>query len=208
MSVDAIVTGVPTLRAIWWVRDDEVRALRFDRRTVPEAGASFAQVNPAVAELLRERVVTQVNALNPDSVVDAYAGSGALSVRLVRAGRRITTIELDPEASAVASAALRDDLLSRVLTGRVEHLLPHGLPANVVVLNPPRAGVDATVPALIAASTSHVQRVVYVSCDPATLARDINRLGPQWHVSAVESFDMFPQTAHIETVCTIDLEDA
>ena len=208
LSVDAIVTGVPTLRAIWWVRDDEVRALRFDRRTVPEAGASFAQVNPAVAELLRERVVTQVNALNPDSVVDAYSGSGALSVRLVRAGRRITTIELDPEASAVASAALRDDPLSRVLTGRVEHLLPHGLPANVVVLNPPRAGVDATVPALIAASTSHVQRVVYVSCDPATLARDINRLGPQWHVSAVESFDMFPQTAHIETVCTIDLEDA
>jgi 23S rRNA (uracil1939-C5)-methyltransferase len=207
-SVDAITAGVPALHAIWWVRDDEVRALRFDRRTVREAGASFAQVNSAVAELLRQRVVTQVNELNPDSVVDAYAGSGALSIRLLRAGRRITAIELDPEASAVASAALREDPLSRVLTGRVEHLLPHGLPANVVVLNPPRAGVDATVPALIAAPTSLVKRVVYVSCDPATLARDINRLGPQWRVSAVEAFDMFPQTAHIETVCTIDREQS
>ena len=77
-----------------------------------------------------------------------------------------------------------------------------------MVLNPPRAGVDATVPALIAAQTSQVERVVYVSCDPATLARDINRLGPRWRVSAAVAFDMFPQTSHIETVCTIDREVA
>ncbi len=207
-AVEALVADMPSIHAIWWVRDDEVRALRFDRRTVQEAGASFAQVNPAVAELLRRHVVTQVEALAPDSVVDAYAGSGALSQRLRREGRRITAIELDTEASAVAGAAMRDDPLSRVLTGRVEHLLPHGLPATVVVLNPPRAGVDATVPALIAAPTAAVQRVVYVSCDPATLARDIARLGSGWRVTATQSFDMFPQTSHVETVCTIDRETA
>jgi 23S rRNA (uracil1939-C5)-methyltransferase len=207
-AIDALVAAVPSLHAIWWVRDDEMRALRFDRRTVPEAGASFAQVNTGVAALLREKVVTLVEALAPDSVVDAYAGSGALSAMLRREGRRITAIELDPEASAVAGALLHADPLSRVLTGRVEHLLPHGLPATVVVLNPPRAGVDATVPALIAPATSGVQRVVYVSCDPATLARDIGRLGAGWRVTAVEAFDMFPQTSHIETVCTIDREPA
>ena len=207
-SIDALVGGLPDLHAIWWVRDDEVRTVRFDRRTVHEAGASFAQVNPAVAALLRARVVAEVEAVSPDAVVDAYAGSGALSADLIRAGRRITAIELDPDASAVAVVALRGDPLARVLTGRVEHLLPHGLPANVVVLNPPRAGVDATVPALIAPPTSHVRRVVYVSCDPATLARDINRLGPEWRVTAVQAFDMFPQTSHIETVCTIDREIA
>lgn len=205
-AIELIVQGVPSIHAIWWVRDDEVRALRFDRRTVQEAGASFAQVNPAVAALLRDYVVTQVEARNPDAVVDAYAGSGALSALLRRAGRRITAIELDQEASAVAGTVLRDDPLSRVLTGRVEHLLPHGLPAGVVVLNPPRAGVDATVPPMIAAPTAAVQRVVYVSCDPATLARDINRLGSGWRVTAVQSFDMFPQTSHVETVCTIDRE--
>ena len=207
-SIDALVVGVPALHAIWWVRDDEVRMLRFDKRTVDETGASFAQVNPAVAALLRDCVVAQVEALSPDSVVDAYAGSGALAVRLTRAGRRITAIELDSESSAVAGNALRGNSEARVLTGRVEHLLPHGLPATVVVLNPPRAGVDATVPAMIAAPTSNVRRVVYVSCDPATLARDINRFGAGWRVAAVESFDMFPQTSHIETVCTIDREDA
>jgi 23S rRNA (uracil1939-C5)-methyltransferase len=207
-SIDALVAAVPAVHAIWWVRDDEVRMLRFDRRTVHEAGASFAQVNPAVAGLLRTYVVGQVEAVAPDSVVDAYAGSGALSVRLRRDGRRITAIELDKDASVVASAALQGDALSRVLTGRVEHLLPHGLPAAVVILNPPRAGVDAVVPTLLAATTSQVQRIVYVSCDPATLARDIARLGAGWHVSALQAFDMFPQTSHVETVCTIDREAA
>ncbi len=203
-SIDALVAAVPALRAVWWVRDDEVRALRFDRRTVQEAGASFAQVNPDVADLLRTYVVGQVEALSPDSVVDAYAGSGALSARLRRAGRRITAIELDKEASAVAGNALRDDPLSRVLTGRVEHLLPHALPATVVVLNPPRAGVDGVVPGLLSPTTSEVARIIYVSCDPATLARDIARLGAGWQVTAVQAFDMFPQTSHVETVCTID----
>jgi 23S rRNA (uracil1939-C5)-methyltransferase len=168
-GIDALVAAVPAVRAVWWVREDEVRALRFDRRTVQEAGASFAQVNPDVADLLRTYVVGQVEALSPDAVVDAYAGSGALSGRLRRAGRRVTAIELDKEASAVAGNVLRDDPLSRVLTGRVEHLLPHALPATVVVLNPPRAGVDAVVPGLLAAGGSEVQRIVYVSCDPATL---------------------------------------
>ncbi|HYW49745.1 MAG TPA: class I SAM-dependent RNA methyltransferase [Gemmatimonadaceae bacterium] len=207
-AIDALVAAVPSLHAIWWIREDEVRTLRHDRRTVQEAGASFAQVNPAVAAALRDAVVAQVEALSPDAVVDAYAGSGALSVRVLREGRRVTAIELDPEASAVAGAALHADPLARVLTGRVEHLLPHGLPASVVVLNPPRAGVDAAVPPLIAAATSGVQRVVYVSCDPATLARDITRFGPGWKVTDVQAFDMFPQTSHVETVCTIDREPA
>lgn len=203
-AIEALVTAVPALRAVWWVRDDEVRALRFDRRTVQEAGASFAQVNPEVADMLRTYVVGQVEALSPDSVVDAYAGSGALSARLRREGRRVTAIELDKEASAVAGTALRDDPLSRVLTGRVEHMLPHALPATVVVLNPPRAGVDAVVPGLLSPPTSEVSRIIYVSCDPATLARDIARLGAGWRLTAVQAFDMFPQTSHVETVCTID----
>ncbi|MCC7052346.1 MAG: class I SAM-dependent RNA methyltransferase [Gemmatimonadaceae bacterium] len=207
-SIEALVSGVRDLDAVWWVRADEVRVLRHDRRTAQEAGASFAQVNPAVAELLRAYVVAQVEARAPDAVVDAYAGSGALAARLLRDGRRVTAIELDKDASAIAGAALHDHPLSRVLTGRVEHLLPEGLPAGVVVLNPPRAGVDATVPPMLAATKAGVARVVYVSCDPATLARDIARLGAGWRVTDVKAFDMFPQTAHVETVCTIDREEA
>ncbi len=205
-SIELLVAGVADLNAVWWVREDEVRALRFDRRIAKEAGASFAQVNPAVAALLRDYVVQQADAVLPVALVDAYAGSGALAAALLRPGRRVTAIELDPDASAVAGAALHADAQSRVLTGRVEHMLPYALPADVVVLNPPRAGVDATVPPMLSAATAGVRRIVYVSCDPATLARDIARLGQGWRVSAVQGFDMFPQTAHVETVCTIDRE--
>jgi len=207
-AIEAIVAGVTDLRAVWWVRADEVRALRHDSRTVQEAGASFAQVNPAVAALLRDHVATLVEECAPDAVVDAYAGSGALSARLLREGRRVTAIELDSDASAVAGAALRADPLSRVLNGRVEHMLPHALPAQVVVLNPPRGGVDAVVPGLLATPSAGVQRIVYVSCDPATLARDITRLGDGWLLTSVQGFDMFPQTSHVETVCVIDRESA
>lgn len=207
-AIDAVVAGVPGLDAVWWVRDDGVRMLRLDRRSTKEAGASFAQVNPAVAEVLRAHVVLQVEARAPASVVDAYAGSGALSVQLLQPGRRVVSIELDAEASAAAGAALQHDPLARAMHGRVEQLLPGALPADLVVLNPPRTGVDAAVPPMLAAASSGVQRIVYVSCDPATLSRDIARLGAGWRVSDVRAFDMFPQTAHIEAVCTIDREVA
>ncbi len=207
-TVDALVAVMPTVQAVWWIRDDESRALRFDRRTVTEAGASFAQVNPEVAAMLREYVATQVEPLSPATVVDAYAGSGSLSLRLLAAGRKLIAIELDPEACAAAAATLKHDSSARVLTGRVEHQLPHALPAAVVILNPPRAGIDAAIPPLLIAPDATVQRIVYISCDPATLARDITRLGDGWRISAIRAFDMFPQTAHVETVCTIDRDDA
>ena len=203
-SIDALVAAVPAIRAIWWIRDDEVRSLRYDQRTVQEAGASFAQVNPAVAALVRASVLDAVTAVNPRTVVDAYCGSGALTAQLLSAGLRVTGIELDPEASAVAATAVRHAPTARIHTGRVEHVLPLTLPADVVVLNPPRAGVDAVVPPLLAADASGVRRIVYVSCDPATLGRDIARLGSGWRVTGVQGFDMFPQTAHVETVCIID----
>jgi 23S rRNA (uracil1939-C5)-methyltransferase len=81
---------------------------------------------------------------------------------------------------------------------RVEDALPAALPADLVVLNPPRAGVAAEgVAALLAVPPS---RIIYISCDPATLARDLKRLAPTFRVRSVRCFDLFPQTAHIESV--------
>jgi len=72
-----------------------------------------------------------------------------------------------------------------------------------VVLNPPRAGVAVGVTALLEqAAGDGVRGIVYVSCDPATLARDLARV-PGWRIDAVRCFDMFPQTAHVETVCVL-----
>lgn len=84
---------------------------------------------------------------------------------------------------------------------RVEDVLGAHLPADVVILNPPRAGVDARVCAVLEGATP-APRVVYVSCNPATLARDVARL-PSYRVARIQSYDMFPQTAHVETVCLL-----
>jgi tRNA/tmRNA/rRNA uracil-C5-methylase (TrmA/RlmC/RlmD family) len=84
------------------------------------------------------------------------------------------------------------------VTARVEDVLARHLPADLVVLNPPRAGVSEAVTRALE-SSADTRRLIYVSCDPATLARDVARL-PAWRITGATAFDMFPQTAHIETV--------
>ena len=89
-----------------------------------------------------------------------------------------------------------------VLEGRVEERLSEALPADLVVLNPPRNGVDEAAIRLL--SESRPERIVYVSCDPATLARDVRRLGTTYRITRLQLFDLFPQTAHVETLLTLD----
>ncbi|MCU0619117.1 MAG: RsmD family RNA methyltransferase [Gemmatimonadaceae bacterium] len=206
-AIRALAEAVPALAAIWWTAEDGRRALRFDRRQEALPLASFAQVNDAVAEALRAHVLAMVQDVAPGRVVDAYAGTGAYAVPLAARGIATVAIELDPDAASAMAAAFRAARAPRaaVRPGRVEVVLPEVLPADVVVLNPPRAGVAEGVMAALAAVPP--QRLVYVSCDPATLARDLARLGPGWRLHDVRAFDMFPQTAHVETVCTLDRED-
>jgi 23S rRNA (uracil1939-C5)-methyltransferase len=196
---------VPALRALWWIPEGGSRRLVADRRGAPEPGASFVQVNPLMAEALAAHVVGRIAAHAPATVVDAYAGSGDVAVTLARSGARVTAIELDAEATGWAASRLPEG--SRALHGRAEDLLAGALPADVVLLNPPRAGVHERVTATLAGASPRPRAIVYVSCNPATLARDVGRL-PGWRVAHVEAFDMFPQTAHVETVCELVPEGA
>ena len=84
----------------------------------------------------------------------------------------------------------------------MEDRISEALPADVVLLNPPRSGVDARVTEALQAAGP--PRLVYVSCDPATLARDIGRLS-SYEVVDVRAFDLFPQTAHVEVVAVLKL---
>lgn len=191
-----------------------------DDEDLPEAGTAplaqdalaFAQVNTTVAAALRGFVVEQVQRFAPTRVIDAYAGTGELSQQLAVAGIQVTAIESDEAGSRAARRrfdALAPAILARTRLVRalVEHALADWLPADVVVLNPPRRGVDLRVTQLLeAAAARGVQAIVYVSCDPATLARDVARL-PAWRITALQCFDMFPQTAHVETVCVLIPEE-
>ena len=197
--------AVAPLQALWWAAEGRPRRLLHDRRAGAEPGASFVQVNVAMAERLHAHVVERALAHAPATVVDAYSGAGDTAVPLATAGARVTAIELDAEATAWASARLPEG--SRAVRGRVEEALPDALPADVVIVNPPRAGVDERVTAALAAAAPRPRAIVYVSCNPATLARDLARL-PGWRIASLQSFDMFPQTAHVETVCELVPEDS
>jgi 23S rRNA (uracil1939-C5)-methyltransferase len=203
----ALAGAVPALAAIWWEPDGGRRRVVVDRRGDALPGASFAQVNPAMAAALGRAVVDAVLGFAPRRVVDGYAGAGDTSVALAAAGVFPTAIELDPEAARYAADRL--GAAGRALIGRVEDELPATLPADVVVLNPPRAGLDARVPELLQAAAARPgapRGLVYVSCNPATLARDVARM-PAYRVRRVQPYDMFPQTAHVETLVVLDGPD-
>ena len=179
-------------------------------RGAPRPAASFEQVNPALANRLHADVVAHVERLlasvraqgrgGAATVVDAYAGVGETAIALAARGVQVSAIELDREAADHAGRAL--EAPSRVYAARVEDVLPSLLPADAVILNPPRAGVDARVCAALEArpvGANAAGGIVYVSCNPATLARDVARL-PSYRVAELQPYDMFPQTAHVETV--------
>lgn len=198
---DQFSAAVPSISAVWWEpTDDKPRRLLYDKRHDPTPSASFTQVNAEMADILSSYVLDRARSYEPRSAIDAYAGAGHMAVSLSREGVRVTAIELDPDASAWSASRLTEP--SRAIRARVEDALPGLLPADLVILNPPRAGVDARVTATLEAEVGHLRGVIYVSCNPATLARDLSRL-PSYEIESLHAFDMFPQTAHVETVCEL-----
>jgi 23S rRNA (uracil1939-C5)-methyltransferase len=191
--------AIPEMVELWWKPEDKSRRL-LESRAGDWAGASFVQVNPSVAEQLRGWVVARALAVGPATAIDGYAGTGDIAVALAEQGTRVVAIEIDRDAARLAASRLPKG--SRVVAAPIEMALPEALPADVVILNPPRAGLDARVTNVLRAQSPKPRAVIYVSCNPATLARDIRRL-ETYRVQSVRAFDMFPQTAHVETVCEL-----
>ena len=170
------------------------------RSAVSHGGASFVQVNAKVAAQLQQHVIDRAVSYAPRVMVDAYAGAGTIALAMAARHVAVTAVELDAEAVARFADQLRAP--SRAVVGRVEDHLASALPADVVLLNPPRAGVDAQVTDILQRAKRPPRCLIYVSCDPATLARDIARM-PRYRLAGVRAYDMFPQTAHVETVCEL-----
>jgi 23S rRNA (uracil1939-C5)-methyltransferase len=195
----AFFDAVPAAASLSWIPDHGESRLLYERRATA-AATSFGQVNAMVAAELRAHLLNRVSAHAPESVVDAYSGTGDTAAALASRGVRVTAIELDREAAAVCATRLQAG--SRSLVGRVENLLIAALPADLVIVNPPRAGLHARVTAALEQQRQRPRAILYVSCDPATLGRDIARL-PHYRIASVQPFDMFPQTAHVETICEL-----
>ena len=196
---------VPELDTVWWTPARGTRRLMTVGGPSANFGASFLQVNAFVAAELRQYVVERTMSYVPARVIDAYSGIGEIAFLLANAGVETTAVELDSDSAASCARQLPSG--SRAIAGRVEEILPGILPADVILLNPPRAGIDLKVCETLESVRASVSAVIYTSCDPATLARDVARL-PGYRVGRVQAFDMFPQTAHVETVCELVPEKA
>jgi 23S rRNA (uracil1939-C5)-methyltransferase len=163
------------------------------------SGDLFTQVNRGAAALLEAHVLERVRAASPASVLDAYCGAGLYARELVREGVEVTGIEAHAGAVQEAERAAPN---GRFLRGLVEECLEEALPVDLAILNPPRAGLHGSVPPALEAGGPG--RIVYVSCDPATLARDLARMSGRYRLAGIRSFDLFPQTAHVETVVELE----
>ena len=161
---------------------------------------TFEQVAPEMADGIRAWAVDQLGAVIGRHAWDLYAGVGETTSLLLGRGATVESVELDPDAVS-ASRKRNPAGRSGLHVGKVEAMLPRLRPPEVVVTNPPRTGMDSR--AVDEISKVRPARLAYVSCDAATLARDLRRLAG-YRLVALRSFDLFPQTAHVETVAVLE----
>ncbi|MEO7137091.1 MAG: TRAM domain-containing protein [Gemmatimonadales bacterium] len=172
-------------------------------RAVAGAGEAFPatvfeQVHPEMGDRVRAFALEQLGDVSGRRVWDLYAGIGETTAGLIAKGAIVESVELDRRAVAVAEA--RGPVAKRH-TGRVEDVLRELHLPDLVIVNPPRTGMDERVSAEL--DRLEPRRLVYISCDPATLARDVQRLG-RFRLCLTQAFDLFPQTTHVETVAVLE----
>ena len=172
---------------------------------------AFFQINPPQAERLYGKALEYAAPSLDALVFDLYCGAGTISLALARCAARVIGAEIVPEAienaakNAAANGVTNAEFICADAGQAAETLSARGLQPEVIVVDPPRKGMDERAVAAVAAMQP--QRVVYVSCNPATLARDILRFAELgYELKAVTAVDMFPRTCHVETVVLLSRE--
>ena len=172
------------------------------------APQAFFQINPPQAEKLYQRALAYAAANQNSLVFDLYCGAGTISLCLAREAGQVIGAEIVPEAvenakeNAAANGFENTEFICADAGEAAIRLRERGLKPDIVVVDPPRKGMNEE--AIAAVASMEPQRLVYVSCNPSTLARDIlhfNELGYQ--LRAATAVDMFPRTCHVETVCLL-----
>ena len=181
----------------------------FTFRISPRA---FYQINPVQTEVLYRTALEYAELTGTETVVDAYCGTGTIGIFASRNAARVIGVENNRDAvrDAISNAKANRADNVRFYTADASDFLQGmakaGEHADVVILDPPRAGSDERF--LSAITTVAPERVVYVSCNPETLARDLGYLSRHgYRVERIQPVDMFPHTEHIETVCQLVLRN-
>ncbi|KIR02554.1 RNA methyltransferase, TrmA family [Lachnospiraceae bacterium TWA4] len=174
---------------------------------------SFYQVNPIQTKVLYDTALDYAGLTGDEIVWDVYCGIGTISLFLAQKAKKVYGVEIVPAAieNAKVNAKLNHIENAQFFCGKAEEVLPkeykeHQIYADVIVVDPPRKGCEEVVLETMVKMES--KRIVYVSCNSATLARDAKYLVEHgYQIEKVQPVDMFPQTVHVETVCLLSRKD-
>jgi tRNA (uracil-5-)-methyltransferase len=171
---------------------------------------AFFQLNPIQTVKLYDEVKRAADLTGTEKVVDAYCGVGTIGLWLAKDAREVRGMDVIPEAieDAKKNAKRHGFANTMYTTGKAEVLLPkwvkEGWKPDVIIVDPPRTGCDSAL--LQTILRVQPKTVVYVSCNPSSLARDIDVLSERYHVDYIQPVDMFPHTAHVESVARLTLK--
>ena len=173
---------------------------------------SFYQVNPIQTEKLYKLAIEAAQLTGEETVIDAYCGIGTISLSLAEKAKHVYAMEVVPDAVKMAEMNAAANNIDNITfeIGAAEEVMPkwaaEGVKADVLVVDPPRKGLE---PAFIEAALEIApERIVYVSCNPATMARDLQLFHEGgYSVGSIQPVDLFPQTLHVETVVLMSRVD-
>lgn len=203
-----VIFGNDTL-LLWGkeVIEDFIGDVRFEI-----SARSFYQVNPVQTEVLYDQALDYAALTGNETVIDAYCGIGTISLFMAKKAKMVMGVEIVPQAIADAKRNAEINNLTNTFfeAGPAEEVIPRwykeGKNADVLMVDPPRKGCDEAL--LTTILEQKPRKVVYVSCNPATLARDLRILEDGgYKTQQVQPVDMFPHTAHCEAVAWLELAD-
>ncbi|WP_419713308.1 23S rRNA (uracil(1939)-C(5))-methyltransferase RlmD [Lentilactobacillus buchneri subsp. silagei] len=185
--------------------EDTLLGLKFDI-----SASSFYQVNPVQTEKLYDLATKKADLSADDVVIDAYCGIGTISLSMARVAKQVYGVEIVSEAVEDAKKNAKLNNLTNVhfVTGKAETQMAKwqedGLKPDVISVDPPRKGLDASL--IDSVVKMQPKRVVYVSCNPATLARDVKLFTEQGYQvnQPIQPVDQFPQTVHVESITVLE----
>lgn len=173
---------------------------------------SFFQVNPIQTEILYDKVVEYLNLKGHETVVDLYCGIGTIAIYISKYAKKVYGVEIVKDAIEDAKENTKLNNIDNVefIQGKSEDMLPmlisKGINIDALVVDPPRKGLDKSL--INSIVKANPQKIVYVSCNPSTLARDLGYLAEKgYEVKEVQPVDMFPFTTHVECIVGMQRKD-
>lgn len=168
---------------------------------------SFFQVNTKTAISLYEKVVEYIKPKENENILDLYCGTGTIGIFLSKKAKKVTGIEINKSAikNAIENAKINNiNNIEFICKDSSKAVLELKEQFDKIVVDPPRAGLDSNTIKFL--KESKAKKIVYVSCDPVTLARDLNLLKENYNIKEITPVDMFPYTHHVETVSLLEIK--